>query len=438
MASTAEQGPASVTIRDLREHEGQLVRIKGWLYNYRSSGRIAFLLVRDGTGVVQAVASTKDVPEGIWEEINDLTQESSVIVQGEVRADERSPGGYELGLKNLEVVQQADEYPLALKEHGVEFLLDNRHLWLRSPRQVAVLRMRDRVIRELEDFLRTDGFVRVDTPILTPNACEGTTTLFETPYFDDSAYLTQSGQLYSEATCAALGKVYCFSPAFRAEKSKTRKHLIEFWMIEPEMAYFDHEDNLRLQERMVEHVVSRVLEECGNELETLERDLEPLERVKAPFPRITYDEALDMLEDADIPLQWGDDFGAPHETEIARHFDRPVFVEKFPAVCKAFYMEPDPDRPEVVLAADLLAPEGYGEIIGGSQRIDNYDLLRQRIAEHDLPEEEFGWYLDLRRYGSVPHSGFGLGIERLLCWIAGLSHIRESIPFPRLLNRLRP
>lgn len=425
-------------IAELSEHVGESVRIRGWLYNFRSSGRIAFLLVRDGSALVQVVASEPDLTEEEWGEILDLTQESSVIVRGTVREDARSPGGVEMHLEHIEVVQRAEDYPLALKEHGPEFLLDNRHLWLRSPRQVAIMRVRDRLMAELEAFLRDDGFIRVDTPILTPNACEGTSTLFETEYFGEEAFLTQSGQLYSEATCAALGRVYCFSPAFRAEKSKTRRHLIEFWMLEPEIAYCDHEDNLRLQERMVEAVVSRVLETCADELETLERNLQPLERVKAPFPRITYDEALNILEDADIPIEWGEDFGAPHETEIARHFDRPVFVEKFPGQCKAFYMEPDPQRPELVLAADLLAPEGYGEIIGGSQRIDDYQLLREKIHEFGLPEEEFGWYLDLRRYGSVPHSGFGLGIERTLAWIGGLDHVRETIPFPRLLNRLRP
>ncbi len=427
-----------VRIAELADWAGEVVRVRGWLYNFRSSGQIAFLLVRDGSGLVQVVASESDVTEKEWEEIETLTQESSIILEGTVREDERSPGGYEMHLRDIEVVQRADDYPLALKEHGPEFLLDNRHLWLRSPRQVAIMRLRDRLMAELESFLRDDGFIRVDTPILTPNACEGTSTLFETEYFGEEAFLTQSGQLYSEATCAAFGEVYCFSPAFRAEKSKTRRHLIEFWMLEPEMAYYDHEDNLHLQERMMESVMARVLDACADELEELGRNLEPLERVKAPFPRITYDEALKILDEADIPIEWGEDFGAPHETEIARQFDRPVFVEKFPGECKAFYMEPDPDRPEVVLAADLLAPEGYGEIIGGSQRIDDYDLLRRKIHEFGLPEEEFSWYLDLRRYGSVPHSGFGLGIERTLAWIAGLDHVRETIPFPRLLNRLRP
>ncbi len=434
----SERDPGPVTVDGLRDHVNDRVRVRGWLYNSRSSGRIAFLLVRDGTGVVQAVASAAEVPEGVWDDIASLGQESSLIIEGVVRADDRSPGGYELQLQDLQVVQAAEDYPLALKEHGVEFLLDRRHLWLRTPRQVALLRVRDRLMRELEDFLRRDGFIRVDTPILTPNACEGTTSLFETDYFGEAAYLTQSGQLYSEATCVALGKVYCFSPAFRAEKSKTRRHLIEFWMLEPEMAYYTYEDNIQLQEQMVEHAVQRILHHNSDDLEVLQRDTRVLERVEAPFPRISYDDALKLLREAGLSLQWGDDFGAPHETEIARHFDRPVFVERFPAKTKAFYMEPDPDRPEVALAADLLAPEGYGEIIGGSQRIDDYDLLLRRIREHDLPEEDFRWYLDLRRYGSVPHSGFGLGIERMLTWIAGLEHIRESVPFPRLLNRLRP
>ncbi|MFO8060257.1 MAG: asparagine--tRNA ligase [Bacillota bacterium] len=436
--ASASREPGSVTVRRLRDFVGEEVRVRGWLYNRRSSGKIAFLLVRDGTGVVQAVASAADLPEEVWDEINSLGQESSLIVRGVVRADSRSPGGHELQLTDLQVMQRAEDYPLALKEHGVEFLLDKRHLWLRTPRQTAVLRVRDRLMRELEGFLREDGFVRVDTPILTPNACEGTTTLFETDYFGEAAYLTQSGQLYSEATCAALGKVYCFSPAFRAEKSKTRRHLIEFWMLEPEMAYYTYEDNLRLQEQMVEHVVRQILRHNADDLETLGRKTQVLQRVETPFPRISYDDALELLREADLPLEWGDDFGAPHETEIARHFDRPVFVERFPVQTKAFYMEPDPERPEVALAADLLAPEGYGEIIGGSQRIDDEDLLLRRVREHNLPEEDFEWYLDLRRYGSVPHSGFGLGIERMLAWIAGLEHIREAVPFPRLLNRLRP
>ena len=433
-----EREAGFVTVKGLRDRVGDRVKVRGWLYNRRSSGRISFLLVRDGTGVVQVVASAKEVPEGVWEEITALGQESSLIVEGVVKEDARSPGGCELQMTDLQLVQAAEDYPLALKEHGVEFLLDHRHLWLRTPRQTSLLRLRDRLMRELEGFLRSDGFTRVDTPILTPNACEGTTSLFETDYFGEAAYLTQSGQLYSEATCVALGKVYCFSPAFRAEKSKTRRHLIEFWMLEPEMAYYTYEDNLHLQEQMVEHVVGEVLRHNSDDLEILERDIQGLEKVKAPFPRISYDDALDLLEKAGLPLQWGDDFGAPHESEIVRNFDRPVFVERFPVQTKAFYMEPDPDRPEVALAADLLAPEGYGEIIGGSQRIDDYDLLLRRIREHNLPEEDFQWYLDLRRFGSVPHSGFGLGIERLLTWIAGLEHIRESVPFPRLLNRLRP
>ncbi len=437
-SGSKEQETGFVTVDGLRARVGDTVKVRGWLYNRRSSGRISFLLVRDGTGVVQAVASAKEVPEGVWEAIATMGQESSLIVEGVVKEDARSPGGCELQLTDLQLVQAAEDYPLALKEHGVEFLLDHRHLWLRTPRQTSLLRLRDRLMGELEGFLRSDGFTRVDTPILTPNACEGTTTLFATDYFGEAAYLTQSGQLYSEATCVALGKVYCFSPAFRAEKSKTRRHLIEFWMLEPEMAYYTYEDNLHLQEQMVEHVVGEVLQHNSDDLRILERDIEALEKVKAPFPRISYDDALKLLEKAGLSLQWGDDFGAPHESEIVRHFDRPVFVERFPVQTKAFYMEPDPDRPEVALAADLLAPEGYGEIIGGSQRIDDYDLLLKRIREHGLPEEDFQWYLDLRRFGSVPHSGFGLGIERLLTWIAGLEHIRESVPFPRLLNRLRP
>jgi len=427
-----------VPINRLADHVGESVNLRGWLYNRRSSGKIAFLIIRDGTGVVQAVGAAHELPEEVFDRLSDLTQESSLYLRGRVKEDRRAPSGVELILEDIHVLQAAGEYPITLKEHGPEFLFDNRHLWLRSPRQVAILRLRNCLIRACETFLQDEGFVRVDTPILTANACEGTTTLFSTDYFGQAAYLAQSGQLYSEATCAALGKVYCYGPTFRAEKSKTRRHLIEFWMLEPEMAFFTHQDNMDLQERMIEYVVQTALAECGSELAVLERDTAPLERVRAPFPRITYDQALDIVKGAGLPLEWGDDFGAPHETAIAESFDRPVFVERFPVQCKAFYMEPDPERPEVVLGADLLAPEGYGEIIGGSQRIHDYDLLLARVQEHRLPREDFEWYLDLRRYGSVPHSGFGLGIERLVAWVAKVEHIRETIPFPRLLNRIRP
>ncbi len=428
----------AVTIEEISQYEGEEVTLQGWLYNSRSSGSIAFLLVRDGTGVVQVVAAKDDISEKAWSTAESITQESSLRITGTVSEDPRSPGGCELHLADIEKIHEAEEYPIALKEHGVDFLLDHRHLWLRMPKQVALIRLRDFVMSQLESFLRDEeNFVRVDTPILTPNACEGTSTLFETEYFGDPAYLSQSGQLYSEATCAALGKVYCFSPAFRAEKSSTRRHLIEFWMLEPEMAFFKHEDNLDLQQTMIQYVLDKVISEKSDLLQELERDPEML-KFDSPYPRITYDEAVEILEEEGLSMEWGEDFGAPHETAIAEHFDSPVFVERYPAKCKAFYMEPAPERAEVVLANDLLAPEGYGEIIGGSQRIDDYELLLQKIDEFDLPREEFEWYLDLRRFGSVPHSGFGLGIERFVAWIAGLDHLREAIPFPRLLNRLRP
>ena len=427
-----------MAIADLAAHVDQEVTVEGWLYNKRSSGKIQFLIVRDGTGLVQAVAVKNQVSEELFATADKLTQESSVIVTGTVRADDRAVGGYELTVKDLTVVGVAEEYPITLKEHGVEFLMDNRHLWLRTPRQAAILRVRAEVIAAIRDWLDDHGFVLVDAPLLTPSACEGTTTLFETTYFDEKAYLSQSGQLYMEAAAMALGKVYSFGPAFRAEKSKTRRHLIEFWMVEPEMAFADFEDNLAVQEQMVSYVVQRVLERRSDELAIIGRDTAPLRNVVPPFPRISYDEALELLKKNGENLEWGDDFGAPHETIIANSFDRPVFVCRFPTKMKAFYMQPDPQRPEVVLAADLLAPEGYGEIIGGSQRIDDLALLERRIADEGLPREAYEWYLDLRRYGTVPHSGFGLGIERTVAWVCGLEHVRETIPFPRLLNRLHP
>ncbi|MHB0885665.1 MAG: asparagine--tRNA ligase [Bacillota bacterium] len=426
------------TISDLSGHVGQEVELHGWVYNRRSSGKIQFLIIRDGTGIAQAVVSEKEVGPAAFAAWDGLTQESSVVVRGVVREDRRAPGGYELTVTGLEVVRVAEDYPITHKEHGVEFLMDNRHLWIRTPRQVAILRLRAEVIRAIEDYLHEQGFTRVDAPILTPSACEGTTTLFETTYFETKAYLSQSGQLYNEATAAALGKVYCYGPTFRAEKSKTRRHLIEFWMLEPEAAFFTYEDNIRLQEGMVSYVIARVLERNRKEFEVIGRDVTPLTKVTAPFPRITYDEALERLRAAGREIPWGEDFGAPDETIISEQFDRPVFVTHFPAKIKAFYMQPDPARPEVVLAADLLASEGYGEIIGGSQRIDDLDLLERRLREEKLPEEAYQWYLDLRRYGSVPHSGFGIGIERTVAWICGLEHVRETIPFARLLNRLTP
>jgi asparaginyl-tRNA synthetase len=419
-----------------REVDG-LVRLEGWLYNRRSSGRLEFLVVRDGTGYLQAVVNQAELSPAVFERCRGLTQESAIRVDGIVRSDRRAPGGYELAVTDLEVVSVAEPYPITLKDHGADFLLDHRHLWLRTPRQHAIMRVRATVMAACREFLDGQGFLAVDTPILTPAACEGTTTLFQTTYFDTAAYLSQSGQLYNEAGAMAFGRVYCFGPTFRAEKSRTRRHLMEFWMVEPEAAYLDFEGNLALQEQMVSHLVARVLQERRPELERLERDTTLLERVAPPFPRVSYDEALTLLA-ATEPLKWGEDFGAPHEAAVAAHFDRPVFVHRFPAAVKAFYMKPDPDRPEVVLGADLLAPEGYGEIIGGGERLADRALLRERLAQHGLAEAAFQWYLDLRRYGSVPHSGFGMGIERVVAWLCGLEHIREAIPFPRLLNRIYP
>jgi asparaginyl-tRNA synthetase len=427
------------TIKEVAAHVGQEVKLGGWLYNKRSSGKIMFLQLRDGTGFIQGVLLKNQVSPEVWENAKKLTQESSLYVWGVVRQDERAPSGFELDVTNLEVIQVADEYPIAKKEHGVDFLMDHRHLWIRSPRQRAILTIRAEIIRAIQAFLDTNGFTRVDPPILTPSSCEGTTNLFHTKYFDEDAYLTQSGQLYMEAAAMALRKVYSFGPTFRAEKSKTRRHLIEFWMIEPEMAFVDHEESLKVQEQMLAHVVKQVLDHCQAELKTLERDISALEKVKAPFPRITYDEAVELLhKEGFTDFTWGDDFGAPHETKIAESFDRPVFITHYPTEVKAFYMKPDPNRPEVVLCADLIAPEGYGEIIGGSQRIDDPKLLEERYEAHNLPREAYQWYLDLRKYGTVPHSGFGLGLERTVAWICGLDHVRETIPFPRMLNRLYP
>jgi len=427
-----------VTIANISQYEGQEVEIRGWLYNLRSSGKIHFLIIRDGTGFLQAVAIKKELPEEDFNTAGALTQESSLIVRGVVRADARAPGGYELTITGLRLVSPSKDYPITHKEHGVDFLLEHRHLWLRTPRQQAIMRIRAGIIRAAQEYLDGQGFLRVDAPILTPSAAEGTTTLFQTDYFEEKAYLTQSGQLYAEAMAMAFGRVYTFGPTFRAEKSKTRRHLMEFWMIEPEAAFYDFEDNLRLQEGLVSYIVQYVLQNYPRELAVLERDTSRLEKVVPPFPRLSYDEALELLrrEGRDIP--WGEDFGAPDETIISQHFDRPVFVHRYPTQAKAFYMKPDPLRPEVVLSDDLLASEGYGEIIGGSQRIDDLELLEQRLQEHHLPEEAYRWYLDLRRYGSVPHSGFGLGLERTVAWICGLEHVRETIPFPRMLYRLYP
>lgn len=431
--------PSPVRIGELHACVGRTVELRAWLLRRRSSGKLHFLLLRDGSGVVQGVMSRQDVPGPTFELAARLPQESSLVATGQVRADPRSPGGVEVALATLVAVQEAEPYPITPKEHGVEFLMDHRHLWLRSRRQQAIMRVRAEVIRAMTDYLDAAGYLRVDAPILTPAASEGTTTLFSTPYFDlGQAYLTQSGQLYNEAAAMAFGRVYCFGPTFRAEKSKTRRHLIEFWMLEPEAAFLDLDGYMALAEAFVASVVGRVLERCRAELATLERDVIPLERVRLPFPRMSYDEALALLAAKGLPVAWGEDLGGDEETAVSTHFDRPVFIHRYPTQCKAFYMQPDPQRPEVVLGADLLAPEGYGEIIGGGERIHDLALLRYRLAEHNLPEDTYRWYLDLRRYGSVPHSGFGIGIERTVAWLCGLEHVRETIPFPRLLNRLYP
>jgi len=417
---------------------GKKVEIKGWLVNKRSSGGVQFLIIRDGTGMIQATVHKDEVSEKVFGVADKLTQESSLVVKGTVKEDKRAPGGYEIRVKELRIVQLAEEYPIGKKEHGVDFLLRFRHLWIRSPRQIAILKVRAEVIKACRDFLDERGFTLTDSPILTPSACEGTTTLFETPYFGDKAFLTQSGQLYVEATIAAFGKVYCFGPTFRAEKSKTSKHLTEFWMVEPEMAFATFEDNLKVQEKMLTYIVKKVLEKRRRELEILKRDLKPLKKVKPHFDRISYTEAIEMLQKAGYKIEWGDDLGAPHERFISLKFEKPVFVHRYPAKAKAFYMQPDPKDPRVVLCADLMAPEGYGEIIGGSERIHDLSLLKKKIKEFKLPEKAYEWYLDLRRYGSVPHSGFGLGIERTVMWICKLKHIRETIPFPRMIRKIYP
>ncbi len=428
----------TVYIRNIADHVGREIRLHGWMYNRRSSGKICFLIVRDGTGFIQCVAVKKEVGEATFDLVESMPQESSLTLTGIVREDPRAPGGYELTLTSAELVSPAEPYPISLKEHGVDFLMNWRHLWLRTPRQHALMQVRAEVIRASQEFLEKDGFIRIDAPVLTPAACEGTTTLFETDYFGDKAYLTQSGQLYAEAACMAFGKVYCYGPTFRAEKSKTRRHLTEFWMLEPEMAFYDLEASMQLQERLVSYIVKQVLERQRRALDVLGRDVEPLLEVEPPFPRLSYDDALQLLKEDGFDLPWGEDFGAPHEAAISDRFAKPVFVHRYPAQCKAFYMKPDPSRPEVVLCADLLAPEGYGEIIGGGQRSDDLEHLERQMAEHQLPREAYEWYLDLRRFGSVPHSGFGLGIERIVAWVAGIDHIREAIPFPRTISRIYP
>lgn len=425
-------------IADLKDHVGKTVELKGWVYNHRSSGKIKFLLLRDGTGLCQCVFVKNEASEEALEAFTGLSQEATVKVTGIVREEKRSPGGYELTGLNLEILSKTENYPITPKEHGPDFLLNHRHLWLRSKRQHAVIRVRAEIVSAIRDFFDGRGFTLTDAPIFTPSACEGTTTLFETKYFDDKAYLSQSGQLYMEATAAAFGKVYCFGPTFRAEKSKTRRHLIEFWMVEPEVAFNDLYDNMELAEQFVEYVVQRVIKNKAEELKTLERDVSPLEKVKGPFPRVHYDEAAQMIKKENPDFIIGDDFGAPDETIISAHFDRPVFVHHYPAAIKAFYMKQDPKDPEKSMSCDLIAPEGFGEIIGGGQREDNLDLLLKKIAEHKLDPKDFEWFLDLRRYGSFPHSGFGLGLERTVAWICGLQHVRETIPFPRLYGRNYP
>lgn len=436
---------AQTFIRDVSKHVGEEITLKGWLYNSRSSGKLMFPQIRDGSGIIQGVVFKKNVSEQVWSDCEKLTQESSIIVRGSVRADERAPGGFELDVVDVQVVQIAGPFPITPKEHGVEFLMDNRHLWLRSKRQHAVLSIRAEVIRAVRDFFDSDGFLLMDTPIFTPAACEGTTTLFEVDYFEDSkAYLTQSGQLYNEATAAAFGKVYCFGPTFRAEKSKTRRHLTEFWMVEPEVAYAELDDLMDLAERFLTFIVQRVLENRGRELAELERDTSKLEKIAPPFPRLQYDDAVKMLQEAhdkgelEARFEWGGDFGAPDETYLSKQFDRPVMVHRYPAAVKAFYMQPDPERPELAMCVDVLASEGYGEVIGGGQRAADLDYLVKQIKAHGLPEEAFNWYLDLRKYGTFPHGGFGMGIERCVTWICGIEHIRETIPFPRMLYRLKP
>lgn len=431
-----------ITIAEAAQHIDQTVSIPGWLYNIRKSGKIIFPQLRDGTGLMQCVAVKTALPEETFETLKGLTQESSLTLTGKIRADARAQGGFELDVESVQVHQRVPEdqpYPITPKEHGTEFLMDHRHLWLRSQRQHAIIRVRHTIIKAVRDYFDSHGFTLVDTPIFTPAACEGTTTLFEVNYFDDDkAYLTQSGQLYNEANAMAFGKVYCFGPTFRAEKSKTRRHLTEFWMVEPEMAYADLDEVKRVAEEMLLYIVGRVLEGRREELKVLERDVAKLEGIAGPFPRLSYDRAVEILQANGSDIQWGSDLGGTDETILTQQFDRPIMVDRFPSAIKAFYMAPDPDRPEVALGVDVLAPEGYGEIIGGGQRVHDPELLLRRIEEHGLPKEAFDWYIDLRKYGTVPHGGFGMGIERCVAWICGLEHIRETIAFPRMLYRLRP
>ena len=444
---TETMSPTITTIAEIGKHEGQPVTIRGWLYNLRESGKLLFPIFRDGSGQIQGVVPKNAVSPETFDALKGLTQESSVIVEGKVRADKRAPGGYELDVSNVQVLQkvsESDPYPITPKEHGVDFLMEHRHLWIRSPRQAAILRVRAEIIKAARDFFDDRGFTLTDPPILTPAACEGTSTLFPVDYFDEQAYLTQSGQLYIEATAMALGKVYSFGPTFRAEKSKTRRHLTEFWMVEPEVAYATLDDVMELSEGLITFIVKRCLEKRRADLQTIGRDIAKLEKIDMPFPRITYDEAVKMLQEGfakgalENKFEWGGDLGSPDETYLSALFERPLMIHRYPAKVKAFYMEPDPQRPDLALCVDVLAPEGYGEIIGGSQRMASHELLLQRIHEHGLPEEAFKWYLDLRKFGSVPHGGFGMGIERAVAWIGGLEHVRETIPFPRTLHRLYP
>jgi len=428
-----------IYIQDIAKHLGEEITLKGWLADKTDKGKLQFLKFRDGTGFIQAVVFQKDVSPAVFEATKKLTQESSLILTGVPRAEPRAPGGYELSVQDVQIVHLAAEYPITPKEHGIEFLMAHRHLWLRSPRQQAIMRIRARIVKAIRDWLDDHGFMLMDTPMLTPSACEGTTTLFETDYFGVPAYLTQSGQLYNEANAMAFGKVYCFGPTFRAEKSKTRRHLTEFWMVEPEWAYGTLDDYMKVGEAFVSYIVQTILKERAAELAVLERDTRQLEKVTPPFPKISYTEAVEILKQNGFPdFQWGDDFGAPHETVISEQFDKPVFVHRYPAEIKAFYMAPDPTNPNVVLGADLLAPEGYGEIIGGGERSADLAYLEQQIEKHKLPREAYEWYLDLRRYGSVPHCGFGLGIERTVAWICKLDHVRETIPYPRMLEKIYP
>ncbi len=428
-----------IFLSEISKHLGESITLAGWAYNFRSSGSIYFLQLRDGTGRIQCVISKKEVPAETWDACQKLTIESSVVVNGIVHEDKRSSTGYEMKVESVAVVAIAEEYPIGKKEHGTDFLMDNRHLWLRSSRQEAILKIRDEIIFSWREFFRAKGFILTDSPIFTPNACEGTSTLFATDYFDQKAYLTQSGQLYLEATCAALGKTYCFGPTFRAEKSKTRRHLTEFWMLEAEATFFDWQDNMALQEELVAYTAKQVLANRAEELKILERDTTALQKtVEGTFPRVHYDDAIKQLQGLGSDIKWGDDFGADDETILTKQYDRPIFIHHYPTYVKAFYMKPDPENPKQVLNDDMLAPEGYGEIIGGSQRIDDFALLESRIKEHKLPMDAFQWYLDLRRYGSAPHAGFGVGLERVVAWMCGLEHVRETAPFPRLINRLSP